>query len=185
MSKRLFMQLIVPAAALLMVAAASPQPAASAAKDKTLAEIRDFEERFNKTYESNDVKAYLDFFTDDMTQVWQEGRMDMPEYRKFWPAEIDKGRRVLEVRTADMAIHTGPSNDSAVASYRIFVKERLVDGSISESWNQETDVIHKIDGRWKVVHMHYSDAPSTKDAPAAKGAPAAGDAPAVAPKPGE
>ncbi len=172
MSKRLLPLLLIPLAALL-VAAASPKPAASGDKDRTLAEIRDFEGRFNKTYESNDVKAFLDFFTDDMTQVWQEGRMDMPEYRIFWPGEIDKGRRVLEVRTADMAIHTGPSNDSAVASYRIFVKEKLVDGSISESWNQETDVIHKINGKWKIVHMHYSDAPSTKDASAA-----------AAPKPG-
>ena len=183
MSKRLLALLLVPVAALL-VAAASPRPAASGDKDKTAAEIRDFEERFNKTYESNDVKAYLDFFTDDMTQVWQEGRMDMPEYRKFWPDEIARGRRVLEVRTADMAIHTDPSNDSAVASYRIFVKEKLVDGSISESWNQETDVIYKIDGRWKVVHMHYSDAPSTKDAPAAKGAPSDDDATAAEPQPG-
>lgn len=171
MPKRLLPVLVVITIALI-VAAASPRPAASGAHEKALAEVRDFEVRFNKAYESNDVKAYFDFFTDDMTQFWQEGRMDMPEYRPFWTGEIGKGRRVLEVRTADMAIHVAPSNDAAVAGYRIFVKERLADGSVTESWNQETDVMFKIDGRWKVAHMHYSDAPATKDA-------AAGTAPAA------
>ena len=146
-------------------AAPAGAPAASkdaAAREKVLAEIRRFEERFNKAYEANDMKAYWDFYSEDMTQYWQEGRLDLPEYRAFWEKELAAGNRMLEVRTADMLIHLGPSLDSAVAAYRIFTKMRRPDGSISESWNMETDVLFKRDGRWKVVHMHYSDAPPAK-----------------------
>lgn len=146
--------------------AAPPAPAAKgpAALEKALAEIREFEERFNKAYEANDLKAYWDCFADDMTQYWQEGRLDLAEYRAFWEKELAAGNRMLEVRTADMVIQVGPSLDSAVAAYRIFTRMRRPDGSISESWNQETDVLFRKNGRWKVVHMHYSDAPPAKSA---------------------
>lgn len=149
-------------------APASPPPAGkaqakdAAAREKVLAEIREFEERFNKAYEANDMKAYWDCFSDDMTQYWQEGRLDLAEYRTFWEKELAEGARMLEVRTADMLIHVDPSLDSAVVAYRIFTKMRRADGSIAESWNQETDVLFKTNGRWKVVHMHYSDAPPAK-----------------------
>jgi len=35
----------------------------------TLAEIKDFTDRFNTVYEANDWKAYWGFYADDMTQV--------------------------------------------------------------------------------------------------------------------
>jgi ketosteroid isomerase-like protein len=154
-------------AALAAGAAPAPAPRPAGAKDaaaleKVLAEIRQFEERFNKAYEANDMKTYWDFYSEDMTQYWQEGRLDLPEYRAFWEKELAAGNRMLEVRTADMVIHVGPSLDSAVAAYRIFTKMRRPDGSINESWNLETDVLFKRDGRWKVAHMHYSDAPAAK-----------------------
>jgi ketosteroid isomerase-like protein len=142
--------------------AGGPAAAKDAARDRVVAEIREFEDRFNRAYEANDMKTYWGFYSDDMTQYWQEGRLDLPEYRKFWEKELADGARMLEVRTADMVIHVGPSLDTAVAAYRIFTKMRRPDGSVAESWNQETDVLFKRDGRWRVVHMHYSDAPPAK-----------------------
>ena len=35
----------------------------------TLAEVKDFTDRFNTVYEANDWKAYWGFYADDMTQV--------------------------------------------------------------------------------------------------------------------
>ncbi|PYT34144.1 MAG: hypothetical protein DMF52_13645 [Acidobacteria bacterium] len=37
---------------------------------------------------------------------------------------------------------------------------RQPDGSLSASWHQETDVLFKRNGRWRVVHLHDSPAPS-------------------------
>ncbi|HEX9427616.1 MAG TPA: nuclear transport factor 2 family protein [Candidatus Polarisedimenticolia bacterium] len=149
-------------------AALSSKPAAPAHRaaktssdEATIAEIRDFETRFNKSYEANDLKAYFDFYTDDMTQFWQQGRLDLPDYRKLWEKEIGDGGKMLEVKVEEMVIHVGPSRDSAVAAYRIFTKMKQPDGTLAESWNQETDVLFKKNGRWKVVHIHYSDAPKT------------------------
>ncbi len=139
--------------------AAATRTAASGAAEKTIAELRGLEDRFNKAYEANDLKAYFDFYSDDMTQLYQQGRLDLPDYRALWEKEIAGGGGMVEVKTADMVFHVGPSNDSAVAAYRIFTKQRHPDGTTTASWNQETDVLFKRSGRWKVVHVHYSDAP--------------------------
>lgn len=140
-------------------AAAHHGPSKAPSEEAALKEIRDFEERFNKAYESNDLQAYFEFYSDDMTQFWQKGRLDLPDYRVLWGKEIGAGGRMLEVKTEEMVIHVGPSKDSAVAAYRIFTRMKQADGTLAESWNQETDVLFKKDGRWKVVHTHYSDAP--------------------------
>ncbi|MGH9750106.1 MAG: YybH family protein [Candidatus Polarisedimenticolia bacterium] len=139
-----------------------PGPADASAIERAVAEIRAFEERFNAAYGANDLKAYWDCFDPGMTQYWQEGRLDLAEYRVFWEKELASGARMVEVKTAGMVIHVAPSLDAAVAAYAIFTRMRRADGSISESWNQETDVLFKRDGRWRVAHMHYSDAPPAK-----------------------
>jgi len=36
---------------------------------------------------------------------------------------------------------------------------RRPDGSLSASWHQETDVLFKRNGRWRVVHLHDFPAP--------------------------
>jgi ketosteroid isomerase-like protein len=140
-------------------AAAKSGAAQAPTEEATLKEIRDFEARFNKAYESNDLKAYFEFYSDDMTQLWQQGRLDLASYRTLWGKEIGDGGRMLEVKIEDMVIHVGPSKDSAVAAYRIFTKMKQANGTLAESWNHETDVLFKKGGGWKVVHVHYSDAP--------------------------
>jgi ketosteroid isomerase-like protein len=157
--------LLEPARGATAGAAAAPKkpgPADPQAMGRTVAEVRAFEERFNAAYGENDLKTYWDCFDPGMTQYWQEGRLDLAEYRVFWEKELASGARMVEVKTADMVIHVAPSLDAAVAAYAIFTRMRRADGSISESWNQETDVLFKRDGRWRVVHMHYSDAPPAK-----------------------
>src|SRR5712692_8834525 len=54
--------------------AGAARPAASGAAEKTIVELRGLEDRFNKAYEANDLKAYFDFYSDDMTQLYQQGR---------------------------------------------------------------------------------------------------------------
>ncbi len=153
--------LTLAAAFLLTAGAAYVAGAASAGpREKALAEVRDFTDRFNRVYEANDWKAYWEFYADDMTQYWEEGRLDIADYKTYWEKQLAGGAKILEVKTADPAFHVSPANDAAVAAYRIFTRMRQPDGTISASWHQETDVLFKRDGRWYVVHLHDSPAPA-------------------------
>ena len=151
------------ASAVLAAGGSAARPAVDkgSAREKAVAEIKDFEERFNKAYEANDLRGYFDFYTSDMTQFYQQGRLDLPDYRKLWEKEVADGGGMEQVKIADMSIQVGPSLDAAVAAYRIFTRQRHPGGAPTETWNQETDVLFKHDGRWKVAHVHYSDAPKT------------------------
>jgi ketosteroid isomerase-like protein len=122
-------------------------------------EIKDFEQRANAAYEANDLPKYFSFYSSDFTQYLPEGRTDLTQYRKDWTAYIGEGNRVQKVELSDMHIQVGPSKDSAVASYILHVRTKLKDGKISDEDNQESDVLFKRNGEWKVVFVHYSTAP--------------------------
>ncbi len=136
--------------------------AGAGAREKALAEVRGFTDRFNQAYEANDMKAYWGFYADDMTQYWEEGRLDIPDYRRYWEKQLADGTKILEVKTADPVFHISPGNDAAVAAYRIYTKMQRPDGTTTAGWHQETDVLFKRNGRWQVVHLHDSPAPAEK-----------------------
>jgi len=126
-------------------------------------EVRNFEQRANAAYEANDLPKYFSFYASDFTQYLPEGRTDLAAYKKEWTDYIGEGNRVEKVQLSDMHIQTGPSGDTAVASYILHVPTKLKDGKITEEDNQESDVLFKRNGEWKVVFLHYSAAPK-KDA---------------------
>lgn len=136
--------------------------AGAGAREKALAEVRGFTDRFNAAYESNDLKVYWEFYADDMTQYWEEGRLDIRDYRKYWEKQLADGTRIVEVKTADPVFHISAENDAAVVAYRIYTKMLRPDGTTTASWHQETDVLFKRNGRWQVVHLHDSPAPAEK-----------------------
>lgn len=125
-------------------------------------EIRDFEQRANAAYEANDLPKYFSFYADDFTQYLPEGRSDLPAYKKEWTGYIGEGNRVEKVTLSDLRVQIGPSADTAVASYIIHVRTKLKDGKITNEDNQESDVLFKRNGQWKVVFLHYSVAPKTE-----------------------
>ena len=64
-----------------------------------------------------------------------------------------------KVELSDMHIQIGPNQDTAVASYLIHVRTKLKDGKMTDEDNQESDVLFKRNGEWKIVFLHYSAAP--------------------------
>ena len=126
-------------------------------------EIHDFEQRANAAYEANDLPKYFSFYADDFTQYLPEGRTDLPAYKKEWTEYIAEGNRLEKVQLSDMHVQVGSSGDAAVASYIIHVRTKLKDGKITEEDNQESDVLFKRNGQWKIIFLHYSAAPE-KDA---------------------
>ena len=122
-------------------------------------QIRDFEQRANAAYEANDLPKYFSFYASDFSQFLPEGRSDLAAYKKEWGEYIGEGNRVQKVDISDLHIQIGPSQDTAVASYLLHVKTKLKDGKITDEDNQESDVLFKRAGEWKIVFLHYSAAP--------------------------
>ena len=135
--------------------ATSARPRPTPAED----EVRDLEQRVNAAYEANDLPKYFSFYAPDFSQFLPEGRTDLDAYKKEWQSYIGEGNRVQKVDISDLHIQVGPNQDSAVASYILHVRTKLNDGKITEEDNQESDVLFKRNGQWKIVFLHYSAAP--------------------------
>ena len=133
-------------------------PVAPDARGKAEAQVRAAVEGANIAYAKNDLPVYWTFYAPDLTQWWPEGRVDLPTYKKQWEKFVKDGGRVEQADVSDLVIQLGPSNDSAVASYRLTVTIRAPDGKATTEVNQETDVLLKRLGAWKIVHLHYSPA---------------------------
>jgi len=152
-AKLIFSVLILMVPITFLALQAKPQPASI--ED----EIKDFEQRANMAYEANDLAKYFSFYATDFSQFLPEGRTDLAQYRKDWTAYIGEGNRVQKVDISDMHIQVGPSKDTAVASYILHVRTKLKDRKVTDEDNQESDVLFKRNGQWKVVFLHYSSAP--------------------------
>jgi len=122
-------------------------------------EVREVERQVNAEYEANNLPKYFSYYADDFTQYLPEGRSDLPAYRKEWTEYIGSGNKIVKVELSDLHVQIGPSNDTAVASYMLHVRTRLKDGKITDEDNQESDVLFKRNGEWKIVFLHYSPAP--------------------------
>jgi ketosteroid isomerase-like protein len=143
--------LIVPVA----FVAISARPRPSSVQD----EVREFEQRANAAYEANDLPKYFSFYATDFSQFLPEGRSNLAAYKKQWTEYIGEGNRVQKVDLSDMHIQIGPNKDTTVASYVLRVRTKLKDGKITDEDNQESDVLFKRNGEWRVVFLHYSAAP--------------------------
>jgi len=122
-------------------------------------EIKDVEQRANAAYEANDLPKYFSFYASDFSQFLPEGRTDLAAYEKEWTAYIGEGNRIEKVEISDLHIQVGSNKDAAVASYLLHVRTKLNDGKITDEDNQESDVLFRRNGEWKVVFLHYSSAP--------------------------
>jgi ketosteroid isomerase-like protein len=125
-------------------------------------EILDLEDKMNAVYAANDLPNYFAYYAPDFTQWLPEGRTDLRQYEKEWTAFINGGGRIELNEISDMHVQTGPSADTAVASYLAHVKTRSQTGKVSNEEFHETDVRFKRDGTWKIVHLHYCPAPKKK-----------------------
>ncbi len=135
----------------LQVATAAPPSAAER-------EVRELEQKYNGAYAANDLPTYFGYLAPDFVQWLPSGRTDKATYQQSWTRFITNGGKVLAADVSDLQIKVGPSGDTAVASYLLHVKTHSARGDSDETY-QETDVLFKRDGAWKVVYLHYSPAP--------------------------
>jgi ketosteroid isomerase-like protein len=151
MRTKLILAILVAAGFLLLPSGMKTQTSAEK-------EVRDLEQKMNAAYAVNDLPTYFAYYSRDLTQWLPEGRMDLPEYEKMWTDYVKNVARIESVEISDLHVQVGPSGDAAVASYLLHVKSRTVKGEITGEDNQESDVLFKRNGAWKVVFLHYSAA---------------------------
>ena len=134
--------------------AAEPSDLASAEQ-----EVRDAVMAFNRTYEENDLEAYFAFYLDDATMFFNKDFMAIADYKADWHKMIESGGGVEKNTLTDLKVKVSPSGDEAVAAYRLEVHTRQPDGQITRELSQESDSWSKVDGNWRIAHLHYASQP--------------------------
>jgi ketosteroid isomerase-like protein len=124
------------------------------------ADILRLEQQFNAAYAANDLGKYFGYYSDDAILWFQDGRTDIPSYKKEWSEFIKSGGQIEAGTTSDMHVRFSPQGDAAIASYLLHLRTKKADQTVADEIFQETDVWFKIGGGWKITHVHYSDAPA-------------------------
>ena len=127
--------------------------------DAIAEEVREQVIAFNKAYEMNDLDSYFSYYLDDVSMWINADVVTVGDYKKDWYALIENGGGMEKFALSDIMIIIGPGGDSAVAAYGARAHTRFPDGTVTIENGQETDSWFKIDGRWRVAHLHYSSQP--------------------------
>ena len=150
--------IIALAGALVALAAVS----AIAEEHDAAAEVRAAVEAFNAAYAGNDVESYFGFYSPQAIVYFYGARQDLAAYEEEWTAMIAAGGAVTKNELSDVTVQVMPGGDAAVATYFVDYGMRSADGETSASKAYESDVWQKIDGRWQVVNIHYSELPGAE-----------------------
>lgn len=146
------------AALALSAPASAVQPSAGAGAE---AEVRNFILTYNDYYAANDLDRYFASFDPALTQWWPSGRVNLQTYDKMWRELVAKGGGTSKAVVSDLQVQVDPSGDAAVATYILEVTPRK-NAEAAVERNQETDVLFKRDGQWKIVHVNYGPASPAK-----------------------
>ena len=111
---------------------------------------------FNHAYATNDLDSYFGYYSDDVSMYYYGERQDIADYREEWHAMIDAGGGVEKNDASDVQVQVLPGDEVAIASYFVDNASRSTDGETSVVRAFETTVWQKIEGKWKVVNLHYT-----------------------------
>ena len=112
---------------------------------------------FDHAYATNDVETYFSFYADGATVYFYGARQDVAAYHEEWTAMMEAGGGVEKNEMSDIQVQVMPSGDVAIATSFIDNRTRNPDGSKTTAKAFETDVWQKIDGKWKIISLHYSE----------------------------
>jgi len=159
-SRRIWIAICAAAAALGWACATPGTQGGLSDEERTRIEREIFalEDRLDRAYRENDLETYWSFYADDLTQIWDTGYVSLEQYQQDWTALVTGGGGVVDARSEDMRIHVGPTGDTAIVTYLTVSRYRGTNGNETEGRFYETDVWFRRDGRWQIVHYHFSSA---------------------------
>ena len=132
-------------------------------------EIIEFLKKHLQSIQDNDTKTYNKTTAEDLTlyEWWiTPHRIDgLPFHEFMMSANAEKGTVFGAEAKGEKAktrfdlsnLHVQRYGDCAVASYTLLISTATSEG-VKVAAHNETRVIVKIDGAWKVVHVHKSPA---------------------------
>ena len=132
-------------------------PASAMELTQTEAAVINAVKAFNAAYGDNRVEAYFSNYADDAMLYFDGQRQTKSGYHTMWSELINGGAAVEKNDLSDIQVRVLPGGDAAVATYFIDYQLRGADGSVSTAKAFETDVWQMIDGKWKIVALHYSE----------------------------
>lgn len=114
-------------------------------------------EAFNTAYVTNDVDTYFGFYTEGAVLFFDGARQPVAAYREEWTALIKAGGGVEKNEMSDLHTQIMLGGDVAVVSGFVDNRTRSEDGETTTVKAYETEIWQKIDGKWRVVGLHYSE----------------------------
>lgn len=131
-------------------------------------EIIDFLKKHLKSIQENDVKTYCETAAEDLTlyEWWiAPHRIDgLPFHEFMMSSNAERGAVFGSAAEGKATVRYDLSNlrvqeygETAIVSYTLLTSAATTDGVTVVSHN-ESRVIVKLDGAWKVVHVHKSPA---------------------------
>jgi len=129
-------------------------------------EIRDFLVRHLRSVQENDVAAYHETTADDLTlyEWWiTPNRIDgLPFHEFMMGSNAERGtvfgsdaKQKAETRLDLSNLCIQRYGNTAIASYTLLISTALPDG-VQVAAHNESRVMIKQKGKWKVVHVHKS-----------------------------
>jgi len=116
---------------------------------------------FDHAYATNDVEGYFSFYADNATVYFGgDARVDVAEYHEMWTGLMAAGGGVELNTMSDLRVQILPGGAAAISTSFIDNRTRSPDGTTSTSKAFETDVWQKIDGKWKIISLHYTVIPA-------------------------
>ncbi len=132
-------------------------------------EIREFLLRHLRAVQENDLAAYRDTTAEDLTlyEWWvTPHRLDGVPFHEFMMTANAargsvfgaEGRGEKSSTRFDLSnLHIQCYGDTAIASYTLLISTATPEG-VKVAAHNESRVIVKLDGAWKIVHVHKSPA---------------------------
>ena len=112
---------------------------------------------FDHAYANNDVEDYFSYYAEDATVYFGgDERVVVAEYHEMWTGLMAAGGGVELNGMSNLKVQVMPGGDFAIATSFIDNRTRSPDETTDTSKAYETDVWQKIDGKWKIISMHYS-----------------------------
>ncbi len=117
---------------------------------------------FDHAYATNDTDTYFEYYAEGATLFYSGERQDLAAYEASWPEFMAAGGGVEKNEMSDLKVQVLPCGDVAVSTSFIDNTTRSPDGSKESIRAFETDVWQKVDGKWKVISVHYTEMAATE-----------------------
>lgn len=144
---------------LLLVSLSSSPAVLAETPSKDVADVTQAVLAFNLAYEQNKLEDYFSYYQEGATMWVNADFTSVADYKADWYALIEGGGAVEKNLISDLKVVVSPSGDAAAAAYRLEVHTRYPDGKVTHDQSQESDTWFKVDGVWKIAHLHYVTQP--------------------------